>query len=189
VFDALVSKSQSVWSAIGNAFKTAMLTAIKEVVTSRVAAMLMMMFTGQKVSFAGSGGSGGGGGLGGLLGIGAVPIFGGGGGHFGSGPVGGNPMILSALGGGGGAGGGTGGSGGLGGLLGMGGGLKSFLGFGGGVQYAPGMATTWGASTFGQKASALGRSNAALMGARSWRWMASGAAAGSAWVRRRRAAR
>ena len=34
VFDALVSKSQSAWSAIGNSFKTAMLTAIKEVVTS-----------------------------------------------------------------------------------------------------------------------------------------------------------
>ncbi|HWR54464.1 MAG TPA: hypothetical protein VN428_25375, partial [Bryobacteraceae bacterium] len=44
VFDALVSKSQSVWSSIGNAFKTAMLTAIKEVVTSRVAAMLMQLF-------------------------------------------------------------------------------------------------------------------------------------------------
>jgi hypothetical protein len=43
-------------------------------------------------------------------------------------------------------------------------GLRSFLGFGGGVQYAPGMATTWAASTMGQKLSALGRSNAALMG-------------------------
>jgi len=32
------------------------------------------------------------------------------------------------------------------------------------VQYAPGMATTWAASTMGQKLSALGRSNAALMG-------------------------
>lgn len=80
VFDALLTKSQSVWSAIGNTFKTAMLTAIKEVVTSRVAAMLMQMFTGQKVTFAGggagSGGSGGMlGGLGGILGVGAVPVF------------------------------------------------------------------------------------------------------------------
>jgi len=47
VFDALVSKSQSVWSAIGNAFKTAMLTAIKEVVTSQVARMLMRLFGGR----------------------------------------------------------------------------------------------------------------------------------------------
>jgi hypothetical protein len=82
VFDALLTKSQSVWSAIGNAFKTAILTAIKEVVTSRVAAMLMQLFTGQKVSFAGGGAGPGGsggilGGLGGLLGIGAVPVFGG----------------------------------------------------------------------------------------------------------------
>ena len=82
VFDALLTKSQSVWKAIANSFKTAILTAIKEVVTSRVAAMLMQMFTGQKVSFAGGGaGLGGSGGmlsgLGGLLGIGAVPVLGG----------------------------------------------------------------------------------------------------------------
>jgi hypothetical protein len=82
VFDALLQKSQSVWSAIGNSLKTALLTAIKDVVTSRVAAMLMQMFTGQKVSFAGGGAGPGGsggifGGLGGLLGIGAVPVFGG----------------------------------------------------------------------------------------------------------------
>jgi hypothetical protein len=82
VFDALLTKSQSVWKAIGNSLKTALLTAIKEVVTSRVAATLMYMFTGQKVTFAGGGvgpgGSGGMlGGLGGLLGIGAVPVFGG----------------------------------------------------------------------------------------------------------------
>ena len=60
VFDALLQKSQSVWSAIANSFKTALLTAIKEVVTSRVAAMLMYLFTGQKVTFAGgAAGSGG----------------------------------------------------------------------------------------------------------------------------------
>jgi hypothetical protein len=81
VFDALLQRSQSVWSAIGNAFKIAMLTAIKEVVTSRVAAILMQLFTGQKVvssgGGAGPGGSGGIlGGLGGLLGIGAAPVFG-----------------------------------------------------------------------------------------------------------------
>ena len=85
VFDALLTKSQSVWKAIGNSLKTALLTAIKDVVTSRVAAMLMQMFTGQKVTFAGGGAGPGGsggmlGGLGGLLGIGAVPVFGGTGG-------------------------------------------------------------------------------------------------------------
>jgi hypothetical protein len=81
VFDALVTKSQSVWSAIGNSLKTALLTAIKDVVTSRIAAMLMYMFTGQRVTFAGGGaGTGGSGGiLGGLLGVGTVPVFGGGG--------------------------------------------------------------------------------------------------------------
>jgi len=68
VFDALLTKSQSVWSAIANSLKTALLTAIKEVVTSHVAAMLMRLFTGARVSFAG--------GAGGLLGLGAVPVFG-----------------------------------------------------------------------------------------------------------------
>ena len=80
VFDALLTKSQSVFSAIGNALKTAVLTAIKEVVSSRVAAMLMQLFTGTRVTFA-QGGTGAGvlGRLGGILGIGAVPVFGGGG--------------------------------------------------------------------------------------------------------------
>jgi Holliday junction resolvasome RuvABC DNA-binding subunit len=68
VFDALLTRSQSVWSSIANSLKTALLTAIKEVVTSHVAAMLMRLFTGARVSFAG--------GAGGLLGLGAVPIFG-----------------------------------------------------------------------------------------------------------------
>jgi len=167
VFDALLTKSQSVWQSIANSFKTAVLTAIKEIVTSRVAAALMALFGGGRASFAAGGGAGGGGGLlgglGGLLGAGA-----GGGGLFGSGASGGG-MIFSAAGGGpSGAGGGGGLLGGL--LGGKGGsgaslaGLKDFLGFGGGVQYAPGQATTWAASTFGQKLSALGRSNAALLG-------------------------
>jgi hypothetical protein len=156
VFDALLTKSQSIWSAIGNSLKTALLTAIKDVVSSRVAAMLMQLFTGQRVSLAGGGASGGGtlGRLGGLLGIGAAPVFGGG---SGGGPIPGDaaggwgtpPFIPSS------------GGGGLSGLL---GGWKDFLGFGGGVQYAPGKAVTWEAATMGQKLSALGRSNAALLG-------------------------
>src|SRR5581483_6348521 len=80
VFDALLTKSQSIFSAIGNALKTAVLTAIKEVVSSRVAAMLMQLFTGTRVTFApGGAGAGALGRLGGILGIGAVPAFGAGG--------------------------------------------------------------------------------------------------------------
>lgn len=111
VFDALLQKSQSVWSAIGNSLKTALLTAIKEVVTSRVAAMLMYLFTGQKVTFAGGGAGPGGsggvlGGLGGLLGIGAVPVFGGTGGPIPGGAAGGwgTPPFIPSPGGAGGGG-------------------------------------------------------------------------------------
>jgi hypothetical protein len=157
VFDALLTKSQSLWAAIGNSLKTALLTAIKDVVTSRVAAMLMQLFTGTRVSLAGGGASGGGtlGRLGGLLGIGAAPVFGGGSG--GGGPIPGGaaggwgtpPFVPSTRGGG------------WSGLL---GGWKDFLGFGGGVQYAPGKAVTWESATMGQKLSALGRSHAALLG-------------------------
>src|SRR5579884_655393 len=156
VFDALLTKSQSIWSAIGNSLKTALLTAIKDVVTSRVAAMLMQVFTGTRVFLAGGGASGGGtlGRLGGLLGIGAAPVFGGGsgGGPIPGGAAGGwgTPPFIPSSGGGGWSG-----------LL---GGWKDFLGFGGGVQYAPGKAVTWEAATMGQKLSALGRSNAALVG-------------------------
>ena len=155
VFDALLTKSQSIWSAIGNSLKTALLTAIKDVVTSRVAAMLMQLFTGQKVSFA-SGGSGGGGvlgGIGGMLGIGATPVFGGSGV-----PAATPPFIPSS---------GTAGAGGVfsnGGWVGSLANLKSFLGIGGSVQLGPGVATTWGAATLGQKLSSIGKSNAALMG-------------------------
>jgi len=107
VFDALVTKSQSVWSAIGNSLKTALLTAIKDVVTSRVAAMLMNLFVpGANVQMQQgsiSKGSGGGlfGGLGGVLGIGAVPVFAGG-------APGGTPPFLPPGGAGAGGGGGLG---------------------------------------------------------------------------------
>jgi len=154
VFDALLTKSQSIWSAIGNSLKTALLTAIKDVVTSRVAAMLMQLFTGTRVSLAGGTSSGGTlGRLGGLVGVGAVPVFGqGGGGPIPGGAAGGwgtPPFVPSS------------GARGWAGLL---GGWKDFFGFGGGVQYAPGKAVTWEAATVGQKLSALGRSNAALLG-------------------------
>jgi hypothetical protein len=155
VFDALLTKSQSIWSAIGNSLKTALLTAIKDVVTSRVAAMLMQLFTGTRASLAGGGASVEGtlGRLGGLLGIGAAPVFGGGGGGspIPGGAAGGwgTPPFIPSSGGG---------------WSGLFGGWKDFLGFGGGVQYAPGKAVTWEAATMGQKLSALGRSNAAFLG-------------------------
>ena len=51
VFDALLTKSQSVWKAIGNSLKNALLTAIEDVVTSRVAGVLMGILYGAPVSF------------------------------------------------------------------------------------------------------------------------------------------
>lgn len=154
VFDALLTKSQSIWSAIGNSLKTALLTAIKDVVTSRVAAMLMQLFTGQKVSFA-SQTTGGGilGGIGGLLGIGATPVFGGV-----NVPVTTPPFVPS---------GGAPASGGLFSKAGWAASLanlKSFFGIGGSIQLGPGVATTWEAATALQKLSAIGKSNAALLG-------------------------
>ncbi|MCC6394793.1 MAG: hypothetical protein IT167_29640 [Bryobacterales bacterium] len=179
VFDALLTKSQSIWSAIGSSLKTALLTAIKDVVSSRVAAMLMQLFTGQKVTFQQGGMGGGGmlGKLGGILGVGAVPVFAGGapggtppcvpsgGGApsiipsvFGS-PTGATPPFVPSE-------GGAAGTGGIYSKAGWAGflpGLKSFFGIGGSVQLAPGVATTWEAATLGQKLSSVGKSNAALM--------------------------
>jgi hypothetical protein len=44
VWDALLSRSQSVWQALGNALKTAVLGAMKEIVTSRLAATIAGVF-------------------------------------------------------------------------------------------------------------------------------------------------
>ncbi|HOQ47920.1 MAG TPA: hypothetical protein PK157_21605 [Bryobacteraceae bacterium] len=146
VFDALLTKSQSVWSAIGNALKTAILTAIKEIVSSRVAALLMQLFSGARVPIAtGVRGSR----LGALLGIGAAPVFGGGGPIPGGSAGGwGTPPFVPA-----GAG-----------WRAMLGGWREFLGIGGSIQLAPGVATTWQAATLWQKLSAIGRSPAAALG-------------------------
>lgn len=138
VFDALLTKSQSVWAAIGNSLKMALLTAIKEVVTSRITAMLMQMFASTRIPVGG-------------LGAGLAPVGG----------VGALGALAPIVGGPGGTGGFSGPAGALGGGA---SGWKSFLGFGGGVQYAPGKAVTWEAATMGQKLSALGRSDAALAG-------------------------
>ena len=55
VFDALLAKSYSIWAAIGNSFKTALPTAIKEVVTPRIGATLTLLITGQRVRVEGAG--------------------------------------------------------------------------------------------------------------------------------------
>ncbi len=171
VFDALVTKSKSVWSAIGDAFKTAMLTAIKEVVTSNVARMMMQMFGGSRMPGAAAAGAGGGslvigGILGGMFPMGGGGGFGGsGGGGFGipgMGPGGTPPFLPSSTGGYGGGGQ----SSGLGSMLNNGGGLsglKSFLGMSGKSGFM-GPQLPFGQLSLGGKLSALGKSNAALMG-------------------------
>jgi len=114
VFDALLTRSQSVWSAIGNALKTALLTAIKEVVTSRIAAMLMQLFAGARLPVGGVRGAG--------LGMaGALPAMAG---MIPGGAMGGmgTPPFVPA---------GGGGFGGFGGLLGVAGGLGGLATVGG----------------------------------------------------------
>lgn len=114
VFDALLTRSQSVWSAMGNALKTALLTAIKEVLTSRVAAMLMKLFAGVRVPVGGATGAG-------LSMAGALPAVAG---MIPGGAMGGmgTPPFVPAGGGGfGGLGGLLSGAGGLGGLATIGG--------------------------------------------------------------------
>jgi hypothetical protein len=143
VFDALLTRSQSVFAAIGNALKTAVLTAIKEIVTSRVAALLIELFTGARVTFAGAGSGGALGRLGGILGVGAAPAF------AASVPTTTPPFVPNSR--------------GLG-LAVLASGWKDFLGIGGSVQLGPGMATTWQAATLWQKLAAIGQSPAAALG-------------------------
>ena len=114
VFDSLLTRSQSIWSAMGNALKTALLTAIKEVVTSRIAAMLMQLFAGVRTPVGGVRGAG--------LGMaGALPAMAG---MIPGGAMGGmgTPPFVPA---------GGGGFGGFGGLLGPAGGLGSLATVGG----------------------------------------------------------
>ena len=116
VFDELLLSSRGFFDAMGNIMKTAMLTAVKELVTSRIALMLPGLFGG-------SGSPGGGGGFGSLAslaGLGGISRAGTPGGTPGilPGPVGGALVGRSTLGAGslagfGGLGGGFGGLGGL----------------------------------------------------------------------------
>jgi tape measure domain-containing protein len=170
IFDALVTKSSSVWAAIANSFKTAILGAIKEIVTSRAAAALMRLFGYGDVSFGGGMrglggqqpifGGGGGGGLGGVFravtGLGAArQAFGTPGAPGGTpgftGPVGAGPNYSPISGGAGGLGGyspAASPAGSVSQMAGVGGGFKSLLGlgnlgaFGGGAAGAAGALAT-----------------------------------------------
>jgi hypothetical protein len=178
VFDALLHRSESVFGAIANALKTAVLTALKEIVTSHVAAVLMRMLYGVRVSFTGGlagnapvfGGAGSpvGGGLlgrlGGILGIGAVPVFGAGNGGIIGSPTapGGTPTLTGAPITLSGASGGIAGVSNVAGLAGLFGGLKNFLGLGSNsVQVAPGVAIA--RTGISGNLQALGKSDAALV--------------------------
>lgn len=160
VFDALLTKSGNVFSAIGNIFKNAMLTAIKEIVTSHVARMLVQLFGGMRAGAGGaaSAAGGSGGGMAGMLG-GFGALMGGG---FGGGGNGASSLIPA----------GTGASGGgMGGLLnyaGAGSGFKSFFGLGEKIIPNPlGLGSSsapFSSLSFGGKMGALASSPAAMMG-------------------------
>lgn len=161
LFDEMISGSRNVWDAMKRTFFSIFLTPVKQQLSMLAAGM----FTGR----AGGGGAamaGGGGGLAGVLsGIGGM--FGGGGGGFGfPGAPGGTSGFAGPVGGYGGGGAAAGSPWGGFGQMGAGylANLKGFLGMSGSIATGAGSATTWGAATSMQKLSALGKSNAALLG-------------------------
>ena len=145
VFDALLTRSQSVWSAMGNALKTALLTAIKEVVTSRIAAMLMQLFAGARLPVGGVRGAG-------LSMAGALPAVAG---MIPGGAMGGmgTPPFVPT---------GGGGFGGFGGLLGGAGGLLNLATVGGLGLMLGGMAR--GSALLTILGSSLGLARVGIMG-------------------------
>ncbi len=172
VFDALTTKSQSVFSAIGNSLKTAVLTAIKEIVTSHVARMLIQLFSGMKMPGAGGIRTSSGLGLAGAMG-GMIPMLGGGSSGQGLGSIlgGGIPGMGSGRtppflpGAGSSSAGGSGSAFNLGGMSGGLSGLKQFLGISSTMPAGfEGPMQSFGQLSFGGKLSQLGKSNAALMG-------------------------
>lgn len=79
LFDAMTAKGQTAAQAIGNFLKTTILTALKEIVTSQIAATLTTLVTGRSVSFPGGNNTGPLGGIRnalGSLGLGTQPTFG-----------------------------------------------------------------------------------------------------------------
>ncbi len=172
VFDALTTKSQTVFSAIGNSLKTAVLTAIKEIVTSHVARMLMQLFSGMKMPSAGGVSTGSGLGMASAMG-GMIPMLGGGSSCPGLGSIlgggipgmgsGGTPPFLPGAGSS--SAGGSGSAFNLGGMSGGLSGLKQFLGISPTTPAGfEGPMQSFGQLSFGGKLSQLGKSNAALMG-------------------------
>lgn len=126
LFDSIVTRSKSFWQSIADSFKLPILAAIKEIVSSRVAAMLFQLFGGGPVtvrngqpSFGGVIGATAGGGsniLGRLLGLGGAAALGGGGVSF-PGAPGGTPGFAGPVGVGASSSGGVGGAGGVAGSL------------------------------------------------------------------------
>jgi hypothetical protein len=133
VFDALLTKSQSVWSAIGNSLKTALLTAIKDVVTSQIAVGLMSMFVPGANARMLPGGSLGK--WGSLFGVGSQVAFGGSGTGLGTGGGGWGGGTFAGPTGTGRAGGG--GMGGVGSWANMASGAKGWLSNLGNIGYGP----------------------------------------------------
>lgn len=168
VIDALISKTESFGEALARIMKAAILTPIKEILSSQIALALTKLLTGQQGSF--SSGSGVLGGLG-QLGLGSAPSFGGGSSSLGA------LAGLSSLGGFGSASapGGTGtftgapvsgigGAGRAGGLAGLGG-LGGLFFNSGSISLGAGSATTAaGIGGFGGALAGLATSPAALLG-------------------------
>jgi tape measure domain-containing protein len=172
VFDALLQKSDSVWGAIANSLKTAILTAIRDVVTSQVARMLMQLLGLGNVNLRG----------GGPMGIGAQPSV------VGAGASAAGMMAMPFMGVGmdqqaynnylmgsgqllaGGAGGGGGASAAVPFMGRAASSLAGMFGFGGnnGVQLGAGRAATgawvWQYGSLADKLKAIGQSPAAIMG-------------------------
>jgi len=176
VIDALITRTNSLGDAIKNIFRATLLTPIKDALSSRIAAFLTGRVTGNPITLQSSGSLGsrqGGlsGGLGTLLdaiGVGRVPVSQGQGGFGGTPPF--LPQRQAAGVGGLGFGNGLGiiGIGGMGANpMGFPGGridaLRDFFGLGSSIGTGAGSATTFGAASFGQKLSALGKSDAAGM--------------------------
>lgn len=170
VFGDMLRSGESFFTKLGNIFENAMLTALREVVSSQVARSLTQLLTGQRVGFDGSVSGGGSGGILGLgssalsrIGLGSPVLAGGGGslsGVLGPGAPGGTSGFAGPVGGGS--------SGGFSQFASVGAAQKAslldFLGIGGSVQTGAGTATTFGAASLTQKLGALGKSNAALFG-------------------------
>ena len=176
VFGDMLRNGQGIFAALGSSLKNAVLTALREIVSSQVARSLTRILTGESVTFAGGASSGGGllGNLGrmlGGLGVGSSAVLGANGaagrltstgaGAFGASGIAGLGGLIGAPGGTSGFAGPVSGVGATA-IASRGGGLLQMLGIGGSIQTGAGTATTFGAASLTQKLGAIGKSNAAL---------------------------